>query len=101
MARSEMTHDEKFQAIQALGEAVLKMRRPGEWYVYQAVELKRAGSAMLRGVPGEGSTPGSAICDYWTQLTHLPPGDRLVINAMDSVTRREVRWGGFMWEDVP
>ena len=93
-----MNWEQKLQALMSLGEFKLNMRRPGDWYVYvPAVEIKDG--HILKSGAGNGRTPEEAVDAYWSEVTELSRGERLVVGAY-SENRREVLWNGFMWEDV-
>lgn len=96
-----MIIDEVFFALKAIsGEASIQMRRPRDWYVsLRGVEI--GGNGMLAGVGGDGKTPDEAISDAWNKVTAVEPPLFLVINATNELTRRHLRWNGFMWQDVP
>lgn len=98
-----MTWEQKLQALQALIgplDTCLGMRHPGNWYVRQrGVEI--GGDGMLTGPSVSGQTPEKAVEAYWNRLTELKPNFYIVTNAMSTTERRQVRWNGFMWEDVP
>jgi hypothetical protein len=90
---------EKFAAVQVLGEASLRMRKPGDWYVSQMVEvLETEDSSVLVGRYGNGSTPKEAVEDHFNTLTAEQPLHCVVVDAMSTRdVRRHVRWNGFMW----
>lgn len=92
-----MTWEEKLQACQALGEVSLKMRKPGDWYVSQNIEVKSGG--VLHSVYGNGSTPKKAVENHWEKLTVLKSSQYIVLNFCDD-NRRAVKWNGFMWEEI-
>ena len=93
-----MNYEEKLEALNALAECSLKMRKPGDWYVSQSVEVKNGG--MLEGRYGNGETPELAIHNHWSELTELlKAGEYLVIKAYGD-NRKAVKWNGFMWQDV-
>lgn len=92
-----MTWEEKFAACQALGDAVLRMRKPGDWYVDQHAEIKDG--CILKGEYGNGATPEAAALDHFEKLTALAPGEYVVTRAMGA-DRRAVRWNGYMWASV-
>jgi hypothetical protein len=95
----ELTYEQKLAAINALGQAHVMMRKPGDWYVSQAgVEIKSGG--LLKNVSGNGVNPGNAIENHWDKLTTLEDNEVVTLNAMRD-SRRYVRWNGFMWVDVP
>jgi hypothetical protein len=95
-----MTYEEKLQALQALGECSLKMRRPGDWYVAQPQKGVHSGG-ILRSPYGNGRTPEEAVENHWFALTsEVAPDEYVVLHPGDSVRRRAVRWNGFMWADV-
>jgi len=97
-----MDYQEKFAAINAVAEASLLMRKPGDWYVSQPTEITSDSSAMLSGKYGNGETPEKAIDAHWDELTRtLKPDEYVVIHAGDPKRRRHLRWNGYMWEDLP
>jgi hypothetical protein len=94
-----MNWEEKLQALQALGETRLAMRRPGNWYVDQrGVEV--GGDGMLAGLYGEGEMPINAVDDHWKKYVTNLPADKYIVIGAYTDKRRQVRWNGFMWEDV-
>lgn len=95
---SSMTWEQKLEALNVLGECALFMRKPGDWYVNQPLEIKRRGSGVLTSAYGNGVSPEKAVDDHWRLLvTDLPP-DWFIVSYTDG-TRRQVRWNGFMWEE--
>jgi len=88
-----MTYEEKFAAINALCEASVKMRKPGDWYVQPTSFL--GGRGFTECTYGEGSTPQEAIEDHWEKISnaHYP----LYAAAGD----KHYEWDGFMWKEVP
>jgi hypothetical protein len=95
----ELTWEQKAEALNALAEIEIHMRRPGNWYVHQGVEIKKGG--ILHGQYGNGVTPEAAILDHWHVLVEqvdLP--DYLVVNAYGGDRRRAVFWNGYRWADV-
>lgn len=98
---AQMTWEQMLSAVQALGEASLRMRQPGDWYVEQPrVDKKERGSSVIGSAYGNGSTPEAAVRDHWWTLTDLKPNEIIVIDSLRA-TRRHVRWNGFMWVDEP
>lgn len=87
-----MKWEEKFQAMNALTEVVLKMRKPGDWYV-SAIGRSIAGDGFLRSEYGNGTTPQEAIDDDWGKLVVFLPSDRYI-----STSKGNFVWNGFMWE---
>lgn len=92
-----MTTDEKLMALKALTPTCLEMCKPCDWYVSaHARETKKSKEdEMLTRRYGNGATPQAAIDDDWEQISTAPI---VVLNA--GTDRREVRWSGYMWEDV-
>lgn len=88
-----MTWEQKPVALNAIVECVLKMRKPGDWYVQQQVDIKDG--SILRG--------DYAVLDHWERLTTIKHPlfllGREYFNGLVS-TRKAVRWNGFMWENV-
>ena len=90
-----MTWEQMLEACETLGEVSLKMRKCGDWYVCQLVEVKDG--MVLRSKCGNGITPEQAVKNHWKVLTKLKSHEYIVLNAMDLKTRRAVKWNGFMW----
>ena len=66
---SALTWEQKLAALNALSECSLKMRKPGDWYVSQSVEVKQTeGDGVLVGSYG-GTTPQEAVEEHWNALT--------------------------------
>jgi hypothetical protein len=96
-----MNWEQKLEALQGLDcEISLRMRAPGNWYVdHRGIEVKKHGSAILRGEYGNGRTPEEAVEDHWRLLTGLGPEEYVVLHAMLPEKRRHVVWSGFMWAE--
>jgi len=95
---SAPTWEQKFEALQGLGEAALKMRAPGKWYVSQpGVEIKalRSGAAVEQ---QDGESPEKAVNLRWSALTEAS-AEQYVEHRRGRLQRR-VRWNGFMWADL-
>lgn len=96
-----MTWEQKLAALNAIVECTLKMRRPGDWYVEQSVDIKDG--SILRGEYGNGNSPETAVLDHWERLTNIESPLYLVGREFFDgyvATRKVVRWNGFMWESV-
>lgn len=93
-----LTYEQKLQAAMAIAPCELIMRKPGDWYVQQSVEVKNG--SVLESRYGNGETPQLAIEDHWRALTDLKLPEYLVIGAFTDGERKAVRWNGFMWADV-
>lgn len=94
-----MTWEEKFAAIRAIRrDAHLRMREPGNWYVSTGIEI--GGDEMLRAVGESGATPEEAVEKTWQLIERLPLNRCIVVGAYTD-QRRELRWNGYMWADVP
>jgi len=91
-----MNSDQKMAALDAIAECSLKMRKPGDWYVDQNTEIKRAG--ILHGEYGNGSTPQEAIDDHFRLIAES--GEPIVTNAYGGPRRKVHKWNGYMWERV-
>jgi len=66
------------------------------WFISQiGAEILR-GHAMLVSETGSGQTPEAAVENAWEVFSS---SNRVVINATGH-NRREVRWNGYMWEDL-
>lgn len=94
-----MTWEQKLQAIQALNETSLHMRKPGDWYVRCGMEVGADNSCVLIGRYGNGNTPQEAVEDHWKIYTDLLKLDEYCVVGC-AENRRHVRWNGFMWNDV-
>ena len=93
-----MNWQEKLQALNAVAECKILMRKPDDWYVGQSVEISSDDSSVLTGLYGNGATPQEAIENHWDVMTvQLKPEQYVVVNAM-SDRRKHVRWNGFMWD---
>lgn len=92
-----LTTDQKFQAINALSPASLKMRQPCDWYVEQSVEIRDGG--ILIGEYGNGATPQDAIEEHFEKLTSVKY-PRYIVASTGSPQRKAVRWNGFMWDHI-
>lgn len=97
-----MEWETKLAALNALSECSLKMRKPGDWYVSQSIEIKD--KSVLRSVCGNGVTPAKAVDNHWDQVTFELASHEYII-ARDyyegEVAKRlAVRWNGFMWDHV-
>ena len=93
-----MSWEEKFEAILALGEASLKMRVPGDWYVHQP-DVEVSDGTVIGPRSGTGRTPELAVLDYWKNLTALTETEVVVIDAFRE-NRKHVRWNGYRWVDL-
>lgn len=92
-----MNWEQKMQALQALGEVSLRMRKPGDWYVASHTEVKDG--PILKSDHGNGATPQDAIEDEWMKkVTNL--GSKVLIIDAGRSCRRAVRWNGFMWQNI-
>jgi hypothetical protein len=95
-----LTWEQKFAAINALGQAHLCMRAPGDWYVDQRVYVcEREDSSVIVGRYGNGHTPEDAVEDHFNTLTAEKPLAYVVMGEHTG-NRRRVLWNGFMWADV-
>ena len=92
-----MDWEQKFAAINALAQATLQMRGPGDWYVETSVEVKNG--SILEGRYGNGTSPENAVNSHWAAMLELAADEYLVANA-GMEWRRAVKWNGFMWDDV-
>ena len=88
----------QFEALKCLGDACLRMREPGNWYVSQdSVNIARR-NGVRSGAFGNGETPEKAVQDHWRKYT----AEDTVIEYRDleTSTMRYVSWNGFMWASV-
>lgn len=97
-----MDWEQKLQALNALAECSLKMRKPGDWYVSQSIDIKD--KSVLKSVCGNGPDPDTAVQDHWNQITKDLESHEYVIARTyweGNVNKRmAVRWNGFMWDHV-
>jgi hypothetical protein len=89
--------EEKFMAINALSQASLRMRHPGDWYVEQSIEI--GGDGLLTSVFGNGGTPSEAVDDHWIKITSIQYSKYLVVGHGEQ--RRHYRWQYCLWKEVP
>lgn len=95
-----MDWQQKAAALDALAEIEIKIRKPGDWYVHQHVEIKD--DCIMRGEYGNGRTPEEAIEDHWQRLVvNIEQTPLYLVARAMRDTRRAVKWNGFMWMDYP
>lgn len=97
-----MTWEQKAQALKAIAGDygfALHMRGPGDWYVsLTRVEVSDGPDSVCVSSPTQSAaTPQAAIEQAWEQ--HTTKAYCVIVNALNE-RRREVKWNGFMWEDV-
>lgn len=96
--RELISWQEKAAILNGLATISLLIRKPGDWYVKQRVEVKHG--PMLTSSSGAGTTPEEAVEAHWFKLTKgLRLEEYLVVDASND-RRRAVRWNGYMWKDV-
>lgn len=96
-----LTWEQEFQALQALlvfvGNAGIRMRKPGDWYVTLPSVVQRQKNATTTGGCHSGKTPEEAVgrAFDWATSQEWPL-------EIDSRTggKKLVQWNGFMWADV-
>lgn len=94
-ALATATWQDRFAAIQVLGDASVRMRKPGDWYVSQTgVEI--GDGRLLSSVGGDGRTPDEAIETHWRNLTTLPEGKFLSLRRDGQ--RLCAAWDGDGWK---
>jgi hypothetical protein len=95
-----MNWEQKFGAINALAEASLRMRAPGDWYVSQSVEIKEG--AVLCSTGGYRSpSPEAAVERHWRNLTQLTPKQDYIVTNAYGEHRKHWLWNGYMWKELP
>lgn len=94
-----MTWEQKLEALQAISECALHMRKPGDWYVGQYRVEVADGSGILMGRYGNGRTPEEAVENHWSELTGLEPNEYIVLDAYGE-DRKQLRWNGYRWADA-
>lgn len=90
-----MNTTQKALALNALGGFSIKIRSSGDWYASVSAEIKRG--VFLESPAVSEATPNKAVDSLFKIYTDL--GVHVVLNAYGK-DRREVRWNGFMWEDM-
>lgn len=94
-----MDWEQKFDALSALGNTWLAKDVHGNWYVHQSY-VEVSDGAFLHSETGRGLTPQEAVEQHWdNHVTNLPLCNTIRIGLSDN--RRDVRWNGYMWVDVP
>lgn len=89
-----MNWEQKLDSLNAITETVLKMRKPGDWYVSaNRREIKNGGT--FSGSYGNGVSPEEAVNDDWNKMTSISPEEEIVIDAMGN--RELFRWNGWRW----
>lgn len=95
---TEITWEQKLEAIAGLGDASLKMRAPGAWYVHQpGVEVKRVDKSLGEAT-ADGKTPEEAVAKRWAHLTQTR--DSQFVEHKRGRLLRRVRWTGWFWQDI-
>ncbi len=89
----------KAAALNALEQISIMIRSPNDWYIQQRTEV--GGDGCLTGQYGNGETPERAIIDHWNKLVNDLPSDRYLVVGGSSANRKQYRWNGYMWEDLP
>lgn len=95
---NHMDWQQKAEALCALAEIEVRIRKAGDWYVHQDVSVKDAG--VMYGKYGNGDTPESAIIDHWKVLVDDVKFPLYLVARSGTDRRRAVVWNGFMWADV-
>ena len=94
-----MNWQEKLHALNAIADVSLRMRKPGDWYVDQSVEIGGM-NCLLLGDYGNGVSPEEAVQAHWQRLVvDLKPKEYLVIHA-GTEYRKHFRWNDFMWKEL-
>lgn len=95
-----MDWHQKAVALNNLAPLTLRLGTDNRWVAHSAgVEI--GGDGLLSSVNGRAPTPEGAVEAYWIALVpSLPAGRYIVIGAI-SGQRRQLRWNGSMWADVP
>lgn len=93
-----MTWEQKLQALNAIADHHLIMRKPGDWYVSCGINI--GGSGVLVGAYGSGETPEDAVEDHWRQLVDEIDASGSYLLGGNPGHTKCVRWNGFMWADA-
>lgn len=88
------TWEDRFAALQVLGEASVRMRKPGDWYVDQRVGVSNG--AIVRSSYGNGATPQEAVEDHW--LIYSAVGGNEWIASGSGDDRINAVWDGDAWK---
>jgi hypothetical protein len=94
----QMNWEQKFEALNAIAECAIKMRKPGDWYIHQNADVKDG--SVLIGVYGNGKTPQEAVEDHWRVLVEPATSFKpiVVIRHLDDRTdRKHYTWNGYRW----
>jgi len=94
---SELTWEQKFRALNALSEAVVKLDVNNKWFVSHSYVERKEGGCLATGGGAHADTVDKAVESYWAWLTC--PSYQIIVRAYTQ-QRRTVRWNGFMWEDT-
>jgi hypothetical protein len=97
MATDDQNWEARFAAMEGLGEASLKMRSPGKWYVHQpevAIKAQGRDGSPADGPSNDAPNPIEAVQTRWRLLTSS------AVEYKRGRLVRRVRWNGFMWADV-
>lgn len=89
------TWEDRLAALQALSDASLRMRKPGDWYVSMS-QTSISDGFMLSSGAGNGSTPAEAVEDIWQRYTNLPEGQVIAIGYPPE--RTNAVWDGTGWK---
>ena len=95
-----MTWEQKAQAIQSLVgwyKFNIKLREPGNWYIDVPVEIAKDG--MLEGYAGGGTTPETAVENWWKHHVDALPLEACLRARPELGSEWRGRWNGFMWEE--
>jgi hypothetical protein len=93
----KLTWEERFEAMQSLGDCSLRMRKPGDWYMnLRGVNIRK--DSMLSAVCGDGNDPITAILSTWRALTELKAREYITVDSMGK--EFNYRWNGYMWKEM-
>lgn len=94
-----MNTQQKAEALNALAEISVMIRKANDWYVSQSVEVKNGN--ILEGEYGNGTTPDEAIENHWLKLVDDLPANKYLVLGAYGENRKAVKWNGYRWEDYP
>lgn len=89
------TWEDRLAALQALSEATLHMRKPGDWYVSMKSTSVSNGFILSSGA-GNGATPEEAVEDIWQRYTNLAEGEVIAVGYGEE--RTHALWVGDGWK---
>lgn len=91
-----LTWEQKIQACHILGDFVLRMRAPGDWYASHRWVARKEGHFLASGCVRYAETPEQAVNQHWEWLTE--PKYYIVTGYGEN--RKAYRWEGWGWRQI-